>query len=92
MYLPLCLDNCGDADKSPDGVEAGRALRLVKPQYPSIAVRAHATGEVEVRVIIDVDGEVIGASAISGHPLLQAAAVTAARTRFSLHRSSRGNQ
>jgi TonB family protein len=79
LIVPTCLDNCEDADKSPDGLETGRALRLPKPEYPVIARRAHATGEVAVRIIIDVDGQVIAASSISGHPLLQAAAVTAAR-------------
>jgi outer membrane biosynthesis protein TonB len=32
-----------------------------------------------VRVLVDFDGSVIAAAAISGHPLLQAASVNAAR-------------
>jgi len=32
-----------------------------------------------VKVLIDVDGTVIAAASVSGHPLLQAAAVNAAR-------------
>jgi outer membrane biosynthesis protein TonB len=37
-----------------------------------------------VKVIIDVDGTVIAAASISGHPLLQGASVNAARNaRFS---------
>jgi TonB family protein len=34
---------------------------------------------VEVQVLVDFDGTVVAATAISGHPLLQAAAVNAAR-------------
>jgi TonB family protein len=76
-----CSEPCDD---SPDGVLNGRALELPKPPYPAIAAAAHASGAVKVQVIIDVDGNVIAASAISGHPLLQAASVKAARgARFS---------
>ena len=35
--------------------------------------------EVPVEVVVDEEGNVVGARAISGHPLLQAAAVSAAR-------------
>ena len=72
-------DDCKKDSEKQDGVETGRALRLPKPSYPEIARAAHAEGEVEVRVIISEDGTVIAAAAISGHPLLQAASVSAAR-------------
>jgi len=52
---------------------------LVTPPYPAIARSAHASGAVKVQVLIDENGNVISASAVSGHPLLQAAAVGAAR-------------
>jgi protein TonB len=61
------------------GVLNGRAIRLVQPPYPQIAKSAHASGQVTVRITIDEDGNVISASAVSGHPLLQAASVAAAR-------------
>lgn len=78
--LASCLENCENSgDLITDGVEAGRALELPKPVYPAIARRAHASGEVQVQVLIDTDGTVIAASAVSGHPLLQAASVAAAR-------------
>jgi TonB family protein len=66
--------------KTTDGVETGHALKLPQPVYPPLAARAHASGEVQVKVIVDIDGKVIAASAISGHPLLKAAAVIAARS------------
>ena len=66
------------------GVLNGRALSLPKPSYPAIARQAHASGTVVVQVLIDENGAVIAAHAISGHPLLQAVAVQAAhQARFS---------
>ena len=61
------------------GVLNGKAVRLVQPSYPPIARSAHASGQVSVQITIDENGNVISAHAVSGHPLLQAAAVGAAR-------------
>ena len=62
----------------------GKAISLPKPPYPAIARAAHAGGTVTVQVVIDENGNVISAHAVSGHPLLQAVAVAAARSaRFS---------
>jgi protein TonB len=61
------------------GVLNGKAVRLVQPPYPPIARSAHASGQVVVQVLIDENGNVVAAHATSGHPLLQAAAVNAAR-------------
>ena len=66
------------------GVLNGKALSLPKPPYPQIAKAAHASGTVVVQVLIDENGNVVSARAVSGHPLLQAVAVAAARgARFS---------
>ena len=66
------------------GVLNGKAISLPKPSYPPIARQAHASGTVVVQVTIDENGGVISARAVSGHPLLQAVAVQAARgARFS---------
>jgi TonB family protein len=61
------------------GVLNGKAIKLVQPSYPAIARAAHASGQVTVQVIIDEQGNVISATPVSGHPLLQGAAVAAAR-------------
>jgi TonB family protein len=61
------------------GVLNGKASSLPVPEYPQIAKAAHASGNVTVDVTIDEDGNVIAAKAVSGHPLLQAASVAAAR-------------
>jgi TonB family protein len=57
----------------------GKASSLPKPEYPPIARAAKASGTVTVEVIVDETGNVVAAKAVSGHPLLQAAAVNAAR-------------
>jgi periplasmic protein TonB len=62
------------------GVLNGKAISLPKPAYPAIARAAHASGTVVVQVVIDENGNVISAHAVSGHPLLQGAAVGAARS------------
>lgn len=62
------------------GVLNGKAVHLVQPPYPPIARSAHASGQVVVQVLIDENGSVVAAHATSGHPLLQAAAVNAARS------------
>jgi periplasmic protein TonB len=66
------------------GVLNGKAISLPKPAYPPIARAAHASGTVVVQVLIDENGSVVSANAVSGHPLLTQAAVNAARqARFS---------
>ena len=66
------------------GVLNGKAISLPKPAYPPIARAAHASGTVVVQVLIDENGNVVSAHAVSGHPLLQAAAVGAAhQAKFS---------
>ena len=61
------------------GVLNGKAISLPKPGYPPIARAAHASGTVVVQVLIDENGNVVSAQAVSGHPLLINAAVSAAR-------------
>ncbi len=62
------------------GVVNGKATNLVKPPYPAAARAVRASGAVNVQVTIDESGNVISASAVSGHPLLRSAAVQAARS------------
>lgn len=79
--LATCDDGCAkDPDsKDPEGFERGRAIRLPKPTYSSIARAARAQGTVKIQVVIDVDGKVIAAAAVDGHPLLYPACLEAAR-------------
>jgi TonB family protein len=61
------------------GILNAKAITLPKPVYPAIAKAAHASGTVVVQVLVDEKGNVVNARALSGHPLLQAAAIAAAR-------------
>jgi len=66
------------------GVLNGRALELVQPAYPAIALAAHVSGQVAVAVIIDKEGKIMAAQVLDGHPLLRGAALKAAKaSRFS---------
>jgi periplasmic protein TonB len=62
------------------GVVNGKAVNLVKPPYPPAAKAVRASGQVQVQVTIDENGNVISASAVSGHALLRGAAESAARS------------
>ena len=76
--IESCLVDCEEAS-AREGFEPPKVDTIPVPPSPPIARAAHATGTVEVKVIIDLEGKVIAAAAISGHPLLQGAAVSAAR-------------
>jgi protein TonB len=62
------------------GVLNGRAISLPLPSYPPIAKAAKAAGTVVVQVLIDENGKVMQAHAVSGHALLRKAAEEAALT------------
>jgi protein TonB len=62
-----------------EGVLLGMAIQKVQPEYPLEAQAKGITGEVKIRVSINQEGHVGEAVAHSGHPLLQAAALTAVK-------------
>ncbi|HKS29843.1 MAG TPA: TonB family protein [Pyrinomonadaceae bacterium] len=65
------------------GVLNDKAIEKPLPPYPAVAKAAGASGTVTVNVIVDEEGRVEKAKAISGHPLLRQAAVEAAyQARF----------
>ncbi len=76
----------GDHGPIRGGVLNGKAISLVTPEYPAEARSTHASGQVQVRVLIDETGRVIEAKGIniSGtHGALITAAENAARrSRF----------
>jgi TonB family protein len=66
------------------GVLDRKAITKPQPMYPEEAKAARASGDVIVRIVVNEDGAVEKAEAVSGHPLLQKAAVDAAyKARFS---------
>ena len=64
-------------------VLAGKVVNLPKPSYPMIAKQMRAQGPVNVQIVVDENGGVISAHAVSGSPTLTSAAEDAAkRARF----------
>ena len=61
------------------GMLNGRASKRVSPVYPPVAKAAGAQGLVVVSIVVNEEGVVESAKAVSGHPLLQSAAVEAAQ-------------
>jgi protein TonB len=65
------------------GALNGRAVSLPTPLYPDTARRTQTVGTVTVEVVIDVNGRVISAKAVSGPSILRDAAERAAmQARF----------
>jgi len=87
-FFVLLIAGWIDAQQSDDrpipkqisgGVLNGKAISLPKPAFPPAARAVGASGAVSVQVLIDEEGSVVSANAVSGHPLLRAAAVQAAQ-------------
>lgn len=57
----------------------GFAVDLVVPAYPEIAKRMNTQGKVTVQIILDKEGKVISAKAVTGHTLLRSTGEEAAR-------------
>jgi TonB family protein len=76
VFLALCF---GLAVPPPQNSGNRRVIEMKAPAYPRIAQTIHAIGTVKIEVEIDKEGSVVSAHAISGHPLLQAVSVQAAR-------------
>lgn len=58
-------------------LKAPRQTYVVQPEYPPLALQARVSGVVVVDAVIDEHGNVVGAHALSGHPLLIPAALRA---------------
>ena len=78
---PVLTSGPGDPKviRKSGGVMMSSAIHRVEPESPPLARAARISGSVVVEVTVDEAGAVISARAISGHPLLKDAAVSAAR-------------
>lgn len=61
------------------GLLNDKAIALPSPQYPPAAKAVNAKGTVKVQVLVNESGDVVSANATSGHPMLRAVSVDAAR-------------
>lgn len=93
----LKIGTSGDAPENytvgdVKGIVNGKAVYLAKPVFPVEAREAGAEGAVRVQITIDEEGNVVAATAVSGHQLLKSAAEDAARrTKFRPTRDAGGN-
>jgi len=60
-------------------IKRPKLIRQVNPVYPPVAMRARIRGVVIVEATTDIYGNVRQARVVSGHPLLQNAAIEAVR-------------
>jgi TonB family protein len=60
-------------------IDPCQLIHSVQPVYPREARRLHVEGDVELRVVVGVDGMVTSVGLVSGPPLLVPAAMAAAR-------------
>ena len=66
------------------GVITGLAISLPRPAYPEMAKRIRVQGTVSIQVLVDINGRVVSATPLSGHPfLLPEARKAALQARFS---------
>ena len=61
------------------GVIAGMLLAPIQPVYPEIAKISHTQGTVVIEAVISTNGLIRSANAVSGPPMLRAAALDAVR-------------
>lgn len=69
----------GDSRTKAGGLLNDKTTQMPQPVYPPVARAVRAAGKVVVNIEVAPDGSVVSAKAESGHPLLRAAAVAAAR-------------
>ncbi len=72
-------NNSSNVKQISGGVLNGKAIDLPKPVYPPAARAVRASGAVNVQVLVNENGTVVSATAVSGHQLLRQSAAQAAR-------------
>jgi TonB family protein len=83
IFLLTCCSTATLAqDRAVQTINCGfcinQAVVLPKPKYPAAAQHVRVSGSVAVQILINEEGNIERAKAISGHPLLRAESVKAA--------------
>ena len=86
-YLLVCFLSCAALAQSVSTEAASRTgpgvAKLPPPFYPSMALAAHVSGDVELDLVIGRDGSLQSAVVAGGPPMLRQAALQAAqKTQF----------
>jgi periplasmic protein TonB len=76
---PHSRDKMSPPHKIGGDVLAGKLLFKVDPKYPRLAQLTHVSGSVILEATVDEEGNVVGIKVLSGHVLLNDAAVEAVK-------------
>jgi protein TonB len=76
---PAATTNTATASKSGGQIQQAVLVSKKDPEYPKLARQTGARGLVKVTATVGKDGHVKSVKVISGHPMLQAAAVAAVK-------------
>ena len=82
-------NNNGPTKTISGAVLNGTAMKLPRPTYPPAAIAVRAAGSVNIQMLIETDGHVFSAEPLSGHPLLQNAAIALTPGAFTICRRHR---
>jgi TonB family protein len=81
----------GQTKTSSDAIQEQHVVlsKLSSPVYPPLARQARIAGDVKLELRIRPDGSIDSAQVVSGHPMLEAAALDSAKTsEFECHNCS----
>jgi TonB family protein len=84
--IGLRSEQNSNAEDQPvvEGPLHGKEITLMKPEYPDKAKSEGVSGKVTVAILVNEQGRVVSARALTGQPMLRIAAVVAARqSKFS---------
>jgi TonB family protein len=80
LSYPVLQNSLAKASANSDAAQSGVVLaKLSRPIYPLLARRTQVTGDVNLLLQIRRDGSIESAAIVSGHPLLQHAALESAQ-------------
>jgi TonB family protein len=83
VFFALDSDRNTSAQGQPirvgSNIQESKLVHKVAPEYPKLAMRARVQGKVILVVTVDEEGNVSDVQTVSGHPLLNDAAVIAVR-------------
>ncbi len=78
-FLKKDTSDSSSSKMMPSRVTPPRLIRKIAPTYPPVAQNARIQGNVLVEAVTDIYGKVMNVRIISGHPLLQSAAIQAVK-------------
>jgi TonB family protein len=75
--VPMRADEAAVEIPTPTAVS--RATKKVMPAYPIVALQLHLTGQLDVAITVNADGDVEDASVVKGNVIFSPSALTAVK-------------